>query len=334
MYKKYFRKTLEISSLEVKNRNAPEGKTFCNGECFRYVVSTEFLDNTKNICNKCRRLVIRAKSYIKEGKFTLKRFRSDTSIANVYVIVAKKHKWMECRKEVKEQKWLAYMKLVKEQKILEGKKVVKEKVSVKKPCEKKVVKEKVSVKKPCEKKVVKKKSKGKISAQEFDDTLDEICKNLQEIDLHSNKTRYTSVQIYKIGKKLGLPIRHSMVRANRVLMVNKYLSKKVAEHNDVKVKDKVDENNEDRIKDELCYKLKGKKDVQSECGFINIVTNTQIIVVKTCIKWKYAMGQILSYGLDEQFCNHEKRIHLFNCDDATVKKAIEVCAKYDIIIST
>ncbi|MBJ7899456.1 MAG: hypothetical protein GC158_05970 [Cyanobacteria bacterium RI_101] len=62
-------------------------------------------------------------------------------------------------------------------------------------------------------------------------------------------------------------------------------------------------------RDRLARKLKGKTEVQTPAGRIDIVTQTEIIELKSAPNWKAAIGQIKCYG--EYYPNHRQRIHLF-----------------------
>lgn len=56
------------------------------------------------------------------------------------------------------------------------------------------------------------------------------------------------------------------------------------------------EQKERNIQEELCVLLKGKKEVQTIAGFIDILTEKAIIEIKEFSEWKGALGQILSYA--------------------------------------
>jgi hypothetical protein len=62
-------------------------------------------------------------------------------------------------------------------------------------------------------------------------------------------------------------------------------------------------------RDRLAEKLKGKVEVHTKAGRIDILTDTEVIEVKRVSGWKGAIGQVKSYG--HFYPNHSLRIHLF-----------------------
>ena len=83
------------------------------------------------------------------------------------------------------------------------------------------------------------------------------------------------------------------------------------------------------IKLKLQKKLGGEIEVPCYDGFIDLLTDKEIIEIKDVKNWKYALGQILIYS--EEYPKHSKRIHLFNTE---YNKNIEnKCLKYNIIIT-
>ena len=92
---------------------------------------------------------------------------------------------------------------------------------------------------------------------------------------------------------------------------------------------------EAEVRDTLCAELGGEIEVETEYGFIDIVTDTEIIEVKKATSYKHAVGQILFYSNDKRFLNHNKRIHLFDITDSIdIEKISKLCGKYDIIVTT
>ena len=79
------------------------------------------------------------------------------------------------------------------------------------------------------------------------------------------------------------------------------------------------------IQKELC----GKIEVETDSGFIDLLTETEIIEIKNGKQWKSAVGQILVYSLE--YPVHKKRIHLFDIEfDENIN---EKCKIYDIYVS-
>ena len=92
---------------------------------------------------------------------------------------------------------------------------------------------------------------------------------------------------------------------------------------------------EEEVRDRLSAKLGGEIEVETKYGFIDIVTDTEIIEVKKASSYKHAVGQILFYSNDKRFVKHNKRIHLFNVKDSIdIDEISKLCVKYDIIITT
>jgi hypothetical protein len=83
------------------------------------------------------------------------------------------------------------------------------------------------------------------------------------------------------------------------------------------------------IQKKLQQELGGEIEVQTDVGFIDLLTNIEIIEIKNGNNWKHAVGQILMYSLE--YPNHIKRIHLF---DIYKSEIIErCCKKYDIKVT-
>lgn len=97
------------------------------------------------------------------------------------------------------------------------------------------------------------------------------------------------------------------------------------------IKDDNLENNkkEYQIQQRLHEELGGQIEVETEVGYIDLLTDAEIIEIKDGKCWKHAVGQILSYSID--YPNHKKRIHLF---DIEKNKIIEDrCDIYDIKVT-
>ncbi|NET59781.1 MAG: KilA-N domain-containing protein [Symploca sp. SIO2E6] len=52
-----------------------------------------------------------------------------------------------------------------------------------------------------------------------------------------------------------------------------------------------------------------QREVQTLAGNIDLLTERELIEVKSIKSWKFAVGQVLIYG--QSYPNHQKRIHLF-----------------------
>jgi len=89
--------------------------------------------------------------------------------------------------------------------------------------------------------------------------------------------------------------------------------------------------NEYNIVLKLNDKLNGQLEVVTQCGKIDIVTNTEIIEVKEYKLWKHALGQILVYGY--YYPNKNKRIHLFNCKNNNMNIINTIYTIHNVILS-
>ena len=70
-------------------------------------------------------------------------------------------------------------------------------------------------------------------------------------------------------------------------------------------------------------------EVETIYGFVDILTDMEIIEVKIANKWKHAIGQILVYS--KAYPEHTKRIHLFNVDDSiNIQSIQDVCTSLNI----
>jgi len=98
------------------------------------------------------------------------------------------------------------------------------------------------------------------------------------------------------------------------------------------------DNTEQLVRDNLSKQLDGAIEIINENGYIDVVTETQIIEVKHVENWKHALGQILAYGSDDKFSKLQPRIHLFNDDKKIIEteiknKIIKTCKKYNCIVT-
>jgi phage anti-repressor protein len=89
---------------------------------------------------------------------------------------------------------------------------------------------------------------------------------------------------------------------------------------------------EKAIADSLAMALNGVREVVVEHGRVDIVTNDEIIEVKTASKWKHALGQLLAYTTT--YPQHRLRMHLFDCDTINLIDIISVCGRYHVDVTT
>ena len=87
---------------------------------------------------------------------------------------------------------------------------------------------------------------------------------------------------------------------------------------------KGDDNNSDNmeriVRDALVLKCNGKVEVESKHGFIDILSDDELIEVKHVSGYKHALGQVF-----KSFPTRSLRIHLFGTEDALKPELIELC---------
>lgn len=83
---------------------------------------------------------------------------------------------------------------------------------------------------------------------------------------------------------------------------------------------------------DLCKDLNGKREVVTLAGNIDVLTQTEIIEVKTVSLWKAALGQVLVYG--HYYPSHQKRIHLYGETQESFLKMVQShCKKFNVIVT-
>lgn len=82
----------------------------------------------------------------------------------------------------------------------------------------------------------------------------------------------------------------------------------------------------------LATQLNGKREVSTLAGNIDILTESEIIEVKSVQMWKHALGQVLVYG--KYYPSHQKRIHLYGETQESFLKMIEShCRPLKIVVT-
>lgn len=94
------------------------------------------------------------------------------------------------------------------------------------------------------------------------------------------------------------------------------------------------------IRDKIALEEKGQIEVETEAGFIDVLTETKIIEVKKYHHWKHALGQIECYGYF--YPKRQKWIYLFDTpiDDLnsiknnviSTKLINEICKSKDVFV--
>lgn len=86
---------------------------------------------------------------------------------------------------------------------------------------------------------------------------------------------------------------------------------------------------EKEVRNRLAKEENGQIEIQTPIGFIDVLTESEIIEVKDFRNWKSAIGQVMAYGL--YFPKNQKRIHLFgNIGRTDLKKVAFVCKKLSV----
>jgi hypothetical protein len=80
----------------------------------------------------------------------------------------------------------------------------------------------------------------------------------------------------------------------------------------------------------LNAKYAGSIEVKTPVGYIDILTDTDLIEIKKCKDWKCALGQLLSYG--KYYPKHNKVVYLFEYKNTNLEPILELFKQYDIIV--
>jgi hypothetical protein len=86
------------------------------------------------------------------------------------------------------------------------------------------------------------------------------------------------------------------------------------------------------IRDKIALEENGVIEVETPVGFIDILTDTKIIEVKSEHLWKHALGQVKCYGY--YYPNHKKYIYLYNSKDSDIKNMINnICLHENVTVT-
>jgi hypothetical protein len=89
---------------------------------------------------------------------------------------------------------------------------------------------------------------------------------------------------------------------------------------------------EAEYRDRLAAKLKGKTEVQTPNGRIDVLTKKEVIEVKCAPDWKHGLGQVLAYS--KYYPSHQKRLHLYG--EITQQKLRQIkqqCQGHDVTVT-
>ncbi len=86
---------------------------------------------------------------------------------------------------------------------------------------------------------------------------------------------------------------------------------------------------EKEIQQRLHENLGGEIEVYTKFGYIDLLTQTELIEIKDGSAWKHGLGQLLAYR--KFYLNHNLRLHLFNID--VNDEITEWCGEYNVIVT-
>jgi hypothetical protein len=95
------------------------------------------------------------------------------------------------------------------------------------------------------------------------------------------------------------------------------------------IPDNIYNQREKEIQLKLQKNLGGNIEVETEFGYIDLLTDIEIIEIKIGQNWKHGLGQLCVYS--EVYKEHKKRLHLFDIEYN--EKINIICSKYNIVVS-
>jgi len=99
---------------------------------------------------------------------------------------------------------------------------------------------------------------------------------------------------------------------------------------DITADDSKKDNAESLVQIRLQEELGGEIEVETDFGFIDLLTKDEIIEIKLADNWKHGMGHVLAYS--KFYPSHKKRLHLF-AHEQEDPDIIEFCRKYKITVT-
>lgn len=85
------------------------------------------------------------------------------------------------------------------------------------------------------------------------------------------------------------------------------------------------------VRDRLQAQLGGKVEAYTKYGLIDLLTETELIEIKTVDRWKDAIGHILAKS--NKYPTHAKRLHLFGPKEPILETIEEVCTVHSIRVT-
>ncbi|WP_175037940.1 hypothetical protein [Burkholderia contaminans] len=77
----------------------------------------------------------------------------------------------------------------------------------------------------------------------------------------------------------------------------------------------------------------GKTEVHTRVGYIDLLLPTAVIEVKSLMKWKHALGQVLAYS--SYYPDRRKIVHLYTpgADHPDLTEQLKICAEFNVDIT-
>lgn len=83
------------------------------------------------------------------------------------------------------------------------------------------------------------------------------------------------------------------------------------------------------IQNRLYKELGGEMEVYTNFGYIDLLTDTELIEIKVGNNWKHGLGQLLAYR--KFYLNHSLRLHLFDIEHQT--DISDWCKEYNVLVT-
>lgn len=85
---------------------------------------------------------------------------------------------------------------------------------------------------------------------------------------------------------------------------------------------------EKEIQERMQKMFGGQREVHTPVGYIDLLTDTQLIESKRANGWKGALGQVLSYG--KFYPNHELVLYLFGDFPGSLQECAKLCKSHNV----
>ena len=79
----------------------------------------------------------------------------------------------------------------------------------------------------------------------------------------------------------------------------------------------------------LHKELGGEMEVHTNFGYIDLLTETELIEIKVGNNWKHGLGQLLAYR--KFYLNHKLRLHLFGIEEKN--DISDWCKEYNVSVT-